>query len=193
MKKMLKEVIEYIMPVLVALFIVNLVGCNFVLGESMLPTLNNHDLLLANRIKPKLHDIDHCDIVVFNSSFKNSIGMKKKFIKRVIGVSGDSIVIKNGEVYRNNTLLQEPYINGDYTAGDIDVVVPENKVFVMGDNRGNSRDSRDSEVGFVDLSDIKAVVPFRLYPFDNFGKVNWYLAFLFINNLTYLFYKFQSY
>ncbi|MGJ0846448.1 signal peptidase I [Tissierella praeacuta] len=171
MKKVLKEIFGYIVSVLVALFIVNLVGYNFVLGESMLPTLNNHDILFANKIKPKLHDIKRGDIVVFNSSFKTNLGLKKKFVKRVIGISGDNIIIKDGEVYLNDTLLDEPYINGDYTDGYINATVPENKVFVMGDNRGNSLDSRRPEVGFVNLSDINSVLPFRLYPFDNFGKV----------------------
>lgn len=85
---------------------------------------------------------------------------------------GEHIVIKNNEVYIDGKLLDESYINGVYTSGDIDIIVPENHIFTMGDNRPYSGDSRNSEVGTISLDDVVGKVSIRLYPFDKLGTVN---------------------
>ncbi len=80
----------------------------------------------------------------------------KDLVKRVIGVGGDHIQISNGEVRVNGEVIDEPYLDeGMYTEGDVDVVVPEGKVFAMGDNRVNSLDSRFPEVGLIDEKEMK--------------------------------------
>lgn len=99
---------------------------------------------------------------------------KTSYIKRVIGLPGDHLKIENGKVYINGNELQETYLqegvitdelNGAFT----DIVVPENTVFVMGDNRGQSTDSR--RFGCIPLEKIESKVLFRFWPLDVFGKV----------------------
>ena len=99
---------------------------------------------------------------------------KVSFIKRVIGLPGDHIEMKNDKVYINGTEYEEPYLNSTVktTASQgvfTDIVVPENSVFVMGDNRETSFDSRN--MGAIPCDDLKGKVFFRVYPFGEFGKV----------------------
>lgn len=97
---------------------------------------------------------------------------KTSYIKRVIGVEGDHIKIENGKVYRNGSILQEDYVpSGTVTDGKTysDVIVPENCVFVMGDNREHSTDSRD--FGCVPIDKIESRVAFRFWPLNKFGKI----------------------
>ena len=99
-------------------------------------------------------------------------GKKKLLIKRVIAKGGDTIAIADGNVYRNGELLDEPYTKDGYTNGGLDeTVVPEGELFLMGDNRVVSVDSRSKEVGFVseDLVIGKAVL--RLFPFNKIGSL----------------------
>lgn len=100
---------------------------------------------------------------------------KTSYIKRVIGVAGDKIEIKDGKVYLNDELLQEDYLDegvitdmGTYGLFS-EVVVPEGYVFVMGDNRGHSTDSRC--FGCIPVSKIEGKVWIRFWPFNKFGKV----------------------
>ena len=99
---------------------------------------------------------------------------KKSYIKRVIGVSGDHVKIENGKVYLNGEELYEPYLqeNVETTAFDgifTDVIVPENCVFAMGDNRMKSTDSR--RFGCIPLEKIEGKVVLRFFPFNRFGEV----------------------
>jgi len=100
---------------------------------------------------------------------------KISYIKRVIGVPGDHIVIKDGNVYVNDVLFQESYLQpGVITTNGkgncIDVVVPENSVFVMGDNRSQSTDSRC--FGCIPLEKIESKVWIRIWPLNLFGKID---------------------
>lgn len=92
------------------------------------------------------------------------------WIKRVIGEQGDTLEYKNGHVYRNGKLLNENYIKEQLFAPFEKVVVPENHVFVMGDNRNNSNDSR--EIGPVPIDNVIGKVFIRFYPFDKFDFIN---------------------
>lgn len=99
---------------------------------------------------------------------------KISYIKRVIGLPGDHVKIENGKVYINGNELQEPYLQEGVITDDLngaftDIVVPENTVFVMGDNRGQSTDSR--RFGCIPLEKIESKVLFRFWPLDVFGKV----------------------
>lgn len=100
---------------------------------------------------------------------------KVSYIKRVIGIPGDHIVIEDGNVYRNNELLQEKYLQpGVITTNGkgncIDIIVPENSVFVMGDNRSQSTDSRC--FGCIPLEKIESKVWIRIWPLNLFGKID---------------------
>lgn len=99
---------------------------------------------------------------------------KRSYIKRVIATAGDHIEIREGKVYLNGEELQEDYLQPDVTTSSLDgpytdVVVPEGYVFVMGDNRPESTDSR--RFGCIPLEKIESKVLIRFWPFDRFGKV----------------------
>lgn len=97
---------------------------------------------------------------------------KTSYIKRVIGVAGDHIKIENGKVYRNGEELEEKYLpEGTTTVGKTyaDIVVPDNCVFAMGDNREHSTDCRD--FGCIPINKIESKVAFRFWPFNKFGKI----------------------
>ena len=101
---------------------------------------------------------------------------KESYIKRVIGLPGDHIQIKDGNVYINGNILDEPYLQDDVTTTDMnkyaftDLVVPENCVFAMGDNRDGSTDCR--AFGCIPLEKIEGKVWIRFWPLNLFGKVN---------------------
>jgi signal peptidase I len=100
--------------------------------------------------------------------FESNDSDKKNWIKRIIGEEGDTLEYKNGRVYRNGEELVEDYIKEDMTFPFETIVVPENHVFVMGDNRNGSRDSR--EIGPVPNENIVGKVFLRFYPFDKIRK-----------------------
>ncbi|MFZ5965629.1 MAG: signal peptidase I [Bacillota bacterium] len=172
---MKKEIWEWIktiaISVVIAMIITTFIRPTLVKGYSMYPTLDEYDYLIINKIPYMMHEPERFDIVVFKSHIKTIEGKDKDLIKRVIGVAGDRVVVKDGQVYVNDELIDEDYINGDYTGGDIDITVPEDMVFVMGDNRQNSLDSRDERVGPVEVDTIRGKVLVRLFPFTKIGKV----------------------
>ncbi len=153
------------------LFFVRTVNVN---GASMEPTLYSGDRLLARSI---FYEPQRGDIVVVDGY--TSYG--QPLVKRVIGLEGDEINIdlETNEVYVNGEKLNEPYISSEpiseYVQSLYDVsfplTVPEGKLFLMGDNRPNSKDSRHSDIGFIDERDILGEVIFRILPIDDFGTV----------------------
>lgn len=175
MNKFLKELIEWIKVIIVALilaFVIQIfVSPTIVRGQSMYPTLDNNNYLLINKMAYFSKIPQRGDIVVFKSDLKSEDGKNKDLVKRVIGIPGDEVEVTDGKVYVNGNELKENYILDDYTDGEVKVIVPENEVFVMGDNRGNSLDSRSEQVGFIEIKkDIVGKVFIRLFPFDNIRK-----------------------
>ncbi|WP_304340432.1 signal peptidase I [Metaclostridioides mangenotii] len=172
-----KEIFEWIKVIITAL-ILAFVITRFIIpsrvqGESMFPTLHENDYLIVNRMTYKFREPEMKDIIVFKSEILQDNGKSKKdLVKRVIGVEGDRIKIQDSKVYVNDKLLDEKvYIHDNYTSGDIDITVPEGKIFAMGDNRERSLDSRAQEVGLVDVDSVIGKVMVRLYPFDQIGGV----------------------
>lgn len=150
-----------LIAVIVGLAVSLIVKPSLVVGESMSPTLSNSDYLILNRLAYKLGEPQYKDIIVFHTDLPG----ERVLIKRVIATEGQHIVIKNNKVYVEDKLLDEKsYIHDLPTMGDIDTIVPEKSLFVMGDNRTNSMDSRMSQVGFISLDDVIGKVAFRLIP-----------------------------
>lgn len=170
-----KEILEWIktigLSVVIALFITTFIARpTLVRQHSMYPTLNPNDYLMLNKISYRFHKPQRGDIVVFESCLKLENGKAKNLIKRVIGQEGDKVVITDGRVYINDEELNESYLNGSPTPGDVEVVVPENNVFVMGDNRQGSLDSR--RLGTIEIDKIEGKALVRLFPFNKIGKIN---------------------
>lgn len=137
-------------------------------GQSMEPTLHNNDRLVVEKITYYFRNPAPKDIVVI----KYPSDLSQKFIKRVIGKSGDKIKVYNNKLYVNGDILEEPYILEKEIGDFEEQVVPENAIFVMGDNRNHSRDSRSPDVGFVDKKLVVGKAALRLYPFKLIGRLN---------------------
>lgn len=174
--KFKKETIEWIKSILLAIIIAVLIktfvfNTTYVLGNSMYPTLHERDRLFANKLPLYFSGPDRGDIVVLEAPD----AANKDYIKRVIGISGDTVAIIEGKVYLNGQILEEDYVKeGSYTHvySENYWEVPEGYVFVLGDNReeGASKDSR--YFGCVPLESIKGIASFRYYPFnDRFGRI----------------------
>lgn len=170
------ETIEWIKSIVTAIVIAILIktfvfNSTYVLGNSMQPTLKEKDRLFALRVPLYFSGPSRGDVIVLEAPDN----VDKDYIKRVIGLEGDSVQVMEGKVYLNGVLLIENYIDIDsYThIYDLDTwVVPEGEVFVLGDNRleGASKDSR--YFGCIPLDSVKGVTGFRYYPFDKrFGKI----------------------
>ena len=139
-------------------------------GTSMVPTLQDGDRLISSNL---FYTPEYGDIVILSEN----TGLNEALVKRIIAVAGQTVDInENGEVVVDGKVLSEPYIAetiSDNRRGDFDypVTVPEGMVFVMGDNRNHSTDSRFSAVGFIDEDEILGRVIFRLLPLDKIGPV----------------------
>lgn len=137
-------------------------------GESMFPTLQNNEYVLTNLISIRFGNPQFGDVVVFESPSEP----EKDFIKRVMGVAGDRVMVKNGEVYRNGVVIDQGHYldpsvtthGGAFMKEGIEVVVPEGSYLVMGDNRDYSSDSR--EWGFVTKKGIIGKSFFVYWPLN---------------------------
>ncbi|MGN1401459.1 MAG: signal peptidase I [Bacillus sp. (in: firmicutes)] len=145
-------------------------------GISMESTLANGDKLVVNRIGYDFGNISRFDIIVFHANNGND------YVKRVIGLPGERLEYKNDQLFIDGQPVDEPFLiskknvilgqkeTGDFTLEEIennkDGKVPENYLFVMGDNRMNSLDSR--HFGFVSIEDVVGKVNIRYWPLDDF-------------------------
>lgn len=135
-----------------------------VTGSSMTPTMQNDELIICS----KRSNFKQGDIVAFY--YNNKI-----LLKRVIGIAGDYInITEDGTVYVNDVKLDEPYVN-ELALGTCDIEmpyqVPDNRIFVMGDHRSVSIDSRSSTVGCIADEYVIGKVIFRIWPFESIGTV----------------------
>lgn len=129
-------------------------------GISMEHTFYDKNRVYISRISKYINDIETGDIIVFSETLN---GEKKELIKRVIAKEGDTVKIDRGKVYVNSEEITEDYTTG-MTMGHIEITVPENSFFVLGDNREDSIDSR--HLGTISKNDIIGKVIFKIYPFD---------------------------
>lgn len=158
----LQFILDFAVVIVVTMVLTFLIKPTLVKGESMEPTLQNNNYLLASTQSYKFGSPKRGDIVIF--PHKESDGKKKLYIKRVIGLPGDSVVVESGSVWINGKLKKESYIKEPTEGSPIRIVVPEKEVFVMGDNRNNSFDSR--MFGTVPINKIEGKIFLRLYPLN---------------------------
>ena len=138
-------------------------------GSSMSPTLTDGDQLIVEQLSYYFHDPDRFDIVVF------PISTEDDYIKRIIGLPGETVQILNGQVYINGNLLTDDRYGAEMIedpgmAADTIYLQPD-EYFVLGDNRNASVDSRFPEVGLIHKKDIQGRAWLRFYPFGSFGSV----------------------
>ena len=161
----MREVVETILPaVFIALMIhLFLAQATRVEGYSMEPTLRGQERLVIEKLSFHFHEPERGDIVVLRVPQYG----KEMLIKRVIGLPGDTIAVENGEVFLNGTVLEEDYINGPPRGSYGPEVVPADSVFVMGDNRNNSNDSRS--FGPIPHENIVGRAWIRYWPLQEIG------------------------
>ncbi|MFV0256918.1 MAG: signal peptidase I [Acidimicrobiales bacterium] len=156
--------------VLVALLIRLLVFQAFYIpSESMESTLMTNDRVLVNKISYRLHDVNRGDVVVFVRP-ENDPGEIRDLIKRVIGLPGETIEGRDNAIYIDGLRLDEPYLDPGVTIDDFGPLrVPEGQVFVMGDNRAQSADSR--VFGPIDTDRIVGRAFVLIWPLGRFGSL----------------------
>ena len=114
----------------------------FIPSPSMVPTLEVHDRVLVNKLSYRMHEVNRGDVVVFERP-PNDAGAIRDLIKRVVAVEGDTIETRGDTLYVNDEPVREPYVKtSSIGAAVARRTIPTNQVFVMGDNRANSSDSR---------------------------------------------------
>jgi signal peptidase I len=139
----------------------------YIPSESMYPTLKTHDRVLVNKLSYKLHDVHRGDIVVFEKPPSETSDIKD-LVKRVIGLPNETVEGRDGHIYINGKLLKEPYLpDGMETSTFGPQTIPSNSVWVMGDNRVASRDSR--YFGPITESSIVGRVFIRIWPIKRIG------------------------
>ena len=166
MKKYIKEIIPYIIIIVgVVLFRTYIATPVRVDGDSMKDTLYNNDILILSKLTKKYNRFD---VVVIN--YKNT-----KLVKRIIGLPGENIKYDDNELYINGKKLKdvETMRTIDFSLEELYGMkkIPQGEYFVMGDNRGNSLDSRDYRVGLIKEEDIVGITTFRIFPFNRIGVV----------------------
>ena len=140
-----------------------------IIGESMMPTLHSGDRVITSRISYILNEPKTGDIAIFRAPDHTD---EVYYVKRIIATEGDTIKISNGKVYINGQELAEDYLGDVATTGDIDTIVPADHVFVMGDNRSNSLDSRYPSISFIADDTIIGKAVIRILPLADFGAIN---------------------
>jgi signal peptidase I len=168
---LLRELVEVVVLAVILYFGISFaVQAVHVEGLSMFATLDDNDYLIANKIDYRLHAPQRGDIIILRPPSSNSTD----FIKRIIALPGERILISHGFVYINGHKLDEPYLPEAWTqldtwGGPDGMVVPPNSYFVMGDNRNRSQDSR--VFGFIGRDRIDGRAWFRIWPLNHFGNI----------------------
>lgn len=198
-RKVKKEIESWIFSILGAILIAGLVNSKVfakvrVQQNSMENTLLTNEQLVVDKLSYNFAEPKKGDIIIFHENKErgtiaedtlemvdniisifnnnnNSIEKDDRLIKRVVGVPGDEIDIKDGHLYLNGKKLEESYVKGETIKREfkLPIQVPENKLFVLGDNRMISKDSRI--FGLIDYKQVEGKAIYRVYPFNHVGKV----------------------
>ncbi|MBQ1608336.1 MAG: signal peptidase I [Lachnospiraceae bacterium] len=166
--------VVYLLVVFVLIFLfIHYVGQRTVVsGSSMENTLSNGDNLIIDKISYRFRDPERFEVVVF----PYKLDEKTFFIKRVIGLPGETVYIDaKGTIYINGEKLEESYgreVIANPGLASSEITLAEDEYFVLGDNRNNSEDSRFDDVGNIKRSDLIGRAWVRIYPFSEMGAVN---------------------
>jgi signal peptidase I len=143
------------------------------------PSLEPGDRLVVDKLSYHWRDLSRFDVVVFerpNRAVEDGAGDRTEgagvdYVKRVVGLPGETVELRGGALYVGGVLVEQPFEFVDDGSWYGPVRVPEGQIFVLGDNRGRSLDSRSYAVGFVPTGLVKGVARFRVYPFGRAGKL----------------------
>lgn len=146
-------------------------------GNSMYPNFHDKEFILTDKISYRFGDPKRGDVIIFKApSTEPCAEIECEYIKRIIGVPGDTIKISQGKIFINNQLLIEPYLPNNLTTSpgsflkeDVEVKIPPNEYLPMGDNRNYSRDGR--EFGTIPRSSIIGKAWLRYWPFNKIGII----------------------
>ncbi len=166
-KELIKKIYPYIIVVIVVVLIRSFIVTPAVVdGQSMEDTLYNNNVVILNKLDYKLNDIKRFDVVVLKYN-------GEKLIKRVIGLPGEHVEYKDGNLYIDGFLIEDTY--GKTSTDDFKLEtlgylnIPGDMYFVVGDNRSNSADSRI--LGLIKKEDILGSVSYRIFPLTKIGRV----------------------
>lgn len=164
-------IVDVIVVISIAWFVVFAMGRQIVVsGQSMEPELSQGEVVLMNRIIYHLRKPERFDIVAFEKEGETG----KYYIKRIIGMPGETVQIRDGLVYVNDRALEaEDGLKRAALAGlaEYPVMLGEDEYFLLGDNRESSEDSRFVNVGNVKMQQIRGIVWFRIRPLGRFGRL----------------------
>lgn len=174
-KSTAKEVLDWILYIGIVLIlswlIVTFVGVRTVVdGQSMEPTLQDGNNLIVDKLSYRFRDPKRYEIIVFPYKYEENT----YYIKRIIGLPGETVQVKNGEVYIDGEILGEDYgaeAMEDAGIASDPIELGTDEYFVLGDNRNHSSDSRDPSVGVLRREDLIGRDWIRIYPFDEMGFV----------------------
>ncbi len=168
-----RQAIEWIILIAAALGIALLIKtflfqAFYIPSESMAPTLEKNDRVLVNKLSYRLHDVNRGDIVVFTAPEGEETNGIEDLVKRVVGLPGETIEGRDGAIYIDGNLLEEPYLPDGTVSQDFGPeTVPAGRYFVLGDNRQNSKDS--TFFGSIPGSDIVGRVFVKIWPPGDVG------------------------
>lgn len=174
-KSTAREVLDWILYIGIVLIlswlIVTFVGVRTVVdGQSMEPTLQDGNNLIVDKLSYRFRDPKRYEIIVFPYKYEENT----YYIKRIIGLPGETVQVKNGEVYIDGEILGEDYgaeAMEDAGIASEPIELGTDEYFVLGDNRNHSSDSRDPSVGVLRREDLIGRAWIRIYPFDEMGVV----------------------
>ncbi len=183
----LRKIIEWVAVIGTAFIVafvikVFLFQAYYIPSPSMEPSLGIGDRVIVNKLSYKLHDVNRGDMIVFENP-STAEGEISDLIKRVVALPGETLQVQDGKVYIDGNIMIEPYLDGSENTFDFNMpagcigstelinqcVVPDGYVFVMGDNRGNSRDSRI--FGPVDIETIVGRAFVKVWPLGDFQRL----------------------
>ncbi len=170
-KRFMKDVVEVVVPAVILFLIIHtfFLESRFVPSPSMVPTIEVQDRFLLNKTAYWFKQPQRFEIIIFKPPAE--AGSRDDFVKRVIGLPGETIRVHRGVVYINGEPLREPFISPDRAPIQEfgPYIIPDGHLFMMGDNRNNSQDSR--YWGPLPLENVKGQAWWRFWPLNRMGVI----------------------